>query len=298
MQEPKPTKAAVSAFIAGCSSVLFYPLELLKVQRIVSDGHSQNFMPQYSNSFKALRTTVKTEGITAMYRGCHLQLLDGFVWGGYFYIYQQAKAYHAGLKETRPQTFRLLTAAEAAVVLKFAVSPLHVVKVRVMLIKNSEGWLRDTLDSAIKIWKVDGFRGFWSGMTPSLLLSSNGALHLFLYENFKVLGDTESSLWRTAAAGSLSKSLASFLTYPLQTIKFRLQQEQHTEIRLLRALNINRTPQSDKFFSGVWNCAVTTYTREGFRGFYRGLTLNLLRVAPSNGLFFVLYELVSQLNPQ
>jgi hypothetical protein len=90
-------------------------------------------------------------------RSAYLQLLDGFVWGGYVYIYQHAKAYHADLKESCPQTFRLLTVAEAAVVLKFAVSPLLVIKVRVKLIMNSEGWLRDIFDSALTLWKAEGF---------------------------------------------------------------------------------------------------------------------------------------------
>lgn len=296
MEEPTPKKAAMSAFLAGCSSMLFYPLELLKVHRIVSDGHSKNYMNQFPNSYLALRTLVRNEGVSALYRGCHLQLIDGIAWGGYFYIYQWAKEYHTEMKDAHPQIFRLVTASEAAVLLKFVLSPLHVVKTRVMLIKNSEGWVRDTLDSSVKVWKVDGFKGFWRGMVPSLLLSLNGTLHLFFYENFKELATTETNKWKTALAGSLSKCIASFLTYPLQTIKFRIQQEQHSDQRLIKSNKILSTPSSSQFFSGVVDCAVTTVEREGVKGLYRGLTLNLLRVAPANGLFFVMYELLSHIN--
>mmetsp|Transcript_25542 Transcript_25542/g.44554 ORF Transcript_25542/g.44554 Transcript_25542/m.44554 type:complete len:297 (-) Transcript_25542:636-1526(-) len=295
MQEPDPKKAAWSAFFAGCSSIIFYPLELLKVHRIVSDGHSKNFMEQHSNSFITLQSVLKKEGVLALYRGCHLQIIDGLSWGGYFYIYQQAKIFHSDIKDSNPQMFRFITASEAAVLLKFIVSPLNVVKTRVMLIKNSEGWLKDTWDATAKIYKVDGLRGYWAGMVPSLLLSINGSFHLFFYENFKERGMTETTMG-TAIAGSLSKTMASFLTYPLQTIKFRIQQEQYSDIRLVKSHSIQARPSSERFFSGVVDCAVTTYKREGVRGLYRGLALNLARVAPANGLFFVMYELVSKLN--
>ena len=45
-------------------------------------------------------------------------------------------------------------------------------------------------------------------------------------------------------------------------------------------------------YNGVLDCAKKIYVNEGIRGFYKGLTPNMLRIFPSNGLFFLVYESV------
>lgn len=43
-------------------------------------------------------------------------------------------------------------------------------------------------------------------------------------------------------------------------------------------------------YDGIIDCAKKIYRNEGARGFYKGLTPNMLRIFPSSGLFFLVYE--------
>jgi hypothetical protein len=74
---------------------------------------------------------------------------------------------------------------------------------------------------------VEGPIGFYRGFSASILLSTNGATQLYLYETLKE--NLPASSLYYSLAGTLSKICSSVALYPLTTVKFRLQQEQHTE---------------------------------------------------------------------
>jgi solute carrier family 25 phosphate transporter 23/24/25/41 len=40
----------------------------------------------------------------------------------------------------------------------------------------------------------------------------------------------------------------------------------------------------------MWDVAVKTYSAEGFRGMFRGLTPNLLKVVPAVSISYLVYE--------
>jgi hypothetical protein len=43
-------------------------------------------------------------------------------------------------------------------------------------------------------------------------------------------------------------------------------------------------------YDGIFDCASKIMKNEGVRGFYKGITPNMLRIFPSSGLFFLVYE--------
>lgn len=45
-------------------------------------------------------------------------------------------------------------------------------------------------------------------------------------------------------------------------------------------------------YNGIIDCVRKIYVNEGVRGFYKGLTPNMLRIFPSSGIFFLVYESV------
>jgi hypothetical protein len=83
----------------------------------------------------------------------------------------------------------------------------------------------DFFEVGRKIMAIDGPLGFYRGFSASLLLSSNGAIQLYLYETFKEKLPASSLYY--SLAGTISKVGSSILTYPLMTIKFKLHQEQY-----------------------------------------------------------------------
>ncbi|XP_077248004.1 folate transporter 1 isoform X3 [Tasmannia lanceolata] len=84
-----------------------------------------------------------------------------------------------------------------------------------------------------------------------------------------------------AMLGASSKVAAILLTYPYQVIRARLQQR----------------PNSDGIpkYMDSWHVVKETIRFEGIRGFYRGITSNLLKNVPAASITFVVYENVLHL---
>jgi len=69
------------------------------------------------------------------------------------------------------------------------------------------------------------------------------------------------------------------ISYPLTTIRTRIQQNQYVKIH----------PQELKYHNVV-EVVLRTAKQEGVRGFYKGLSANILRGIPERSIFFYSYE--------
>ena len=157
-----------------------------------------------------------------------------------------------------------------------------------MTMRSSRNVLLDLHEVVVKTWKVDGLRGFYSGLVPGLFLSLHGAAQLYFYETLKErIGQATPA--RIAAAGACSKVLSACLFHPLMTIRYRLQQEQRSQYLLVLAKDI-REVSNERFYTGVRDCVRKTWQHEGVRGFYRGLGVSMVRLVPEYSLFFLVYE--------
>ena len=88
--------------------------------------------------------------------------------------------------------------------------------------------------------------------------------------------------------GAASKIIASTTTYPLQVIKSRLQQRS-------TGFEVGKTGNVEVFerkYKNMSDCTTKIFRREGLRGFYKGVWVNSLRVAPNSAVTFLVYELV------
>lgn len=77
-------------------------------------------------------------------------------------------------------------------------------------------------------------------------------------------------------ASAFSKMAASLATYPHEVIRTRLQ---------------NQTKRPYKY-QGVIHAIEVISKEEGLRGFYKGLSTNLVRTVPSSAMTILTYELV------
>ena len=281
--------SALAGLSGSMSNLILYPLEFVKVNIIVSDGHSKNFIPYYANSRQAFSSIYKSNGLLHFYKGCHVSLFSSVAWSVYFYIYDLAKYRYYTIKDTHPNTYKFIVAAEAAIISRIITSPLWTIKTRLILQQNSIHWYGDTLEVMKKIWRVDGIKGYFAGLIPGLMLCSNGIFNLYFYELQKEVFNVNNSAL-TGIIAMNSKLLSSLFTYPIQLVMVRLQQEQFSNTILKDSANVPIKVSQERFFSGTLNCVKKTFQNEGYKGFYRGLSLQLIRTVPGNGLFFILYE--------
>lgn len=166
----------------------------------------------------------------------------------------------------------------------------------------------------MKMYRTEGFRSFYSGLTPALIGLSHVAVQFPLYEIFKAkftnLGpdtqhaekDRSRHFFGLSFAVFLSKVIASTATYPHEVVRTRLQTQQrwypeHSPENLAfrgtseqgYGNNRSRPPggaSSDGMvnrlrYRGTVQTCKAILVEEGWRGFYAGLGTNLIRAVPS-----------------
>ncbi|XP_012054746.1 PREDICTED: mitochondrial folate transporter/carrier [Atta cephalotes] len=279
-------------FVAGISggvvsTLMLHPLDLIKIRFAVNDGQT-TAAPRYNGLRNAIAQIVKTEGVRGLYRGVTPNVLgSGSSWGFYFFFYNTIKTSIQGGNSKKPlgPSMHMFAAADAGVLTLLMTNPIWVVKTRLCLqyaddVKMAESKkYRGMLDALKKIYKTEGIRGLYKGLVPGLFGVSHGAIQFMAYEEMKnkyynylnVPIDTKLSTTEYIVFAAMSKLIAAASTYPYQVVRARLQDHHHN-------------------YRGTWHCIQCTWRYENWRGFYKGLSVNLARVTPATVITFVVYE--------
>jgi solute carrier family 25 folate transporter 32 len=174
---------------------------------------------------------------------------------------------------------------EASIIAAMVTQPIWVIRTRMFLNTQPKiGEFDHAVSKALEIYKQNGLRGFLKGFEMSLVLSFSGVLQMYLYEGSKILYEgleiPESKFSeKSFICGSWSKFVAVVITYPLTTIRTRVQQDQYFNNR------------SEAKYHSVRDVMVHMMKDEGFRGFYKGILPNMMKGIPQRGIYFYFYEL-------
>ncbi|CAG7837772.1 unnamed protein product [Allacma fusca] len=278
----------------AASTLILHPLDLVKIRFAVNDGLSSR--PQYNGLFHAFKSILKDEGVRGLYRGVTPNVWGaGSAWGLYFLFYNSLKTWWQGgdTKMDLGPTRHMAIAAEAGLLTLMFTNPIWVVKTRLCLQYGSTtapaavgvpGPLavvqyRGMVDALVKVWQMEGIRGLYRGFVPGMFGVSHGAIQFMTYEEMKTFYnkyrkqpiDTKLGTSEYLVFAAISKLIAAGSTYPYQVVRARLQ-DQH------------------RVYSGVMDVIRQTWRGEKFKGFYKGLVPNLVRVVPATAITFVVYE--------
>ena len=200
----------------------------------------------------------------------------------------------------------LAAAATAGIVTGTATNPIWLVKTRLQLDKNrasdnpSKGrQYKNSLDCVRQTIRHEGFRGLYKGLTASYLGVTESSVQWVLYERMKLglarrearrlaehnyrrtwFDDTEEFAGKFCAAAG-AKFFAAVITYPHEVVRTRLRQA---------PIVTTETGKVTAKYTGLIQCFTTIGKEEGMRGLYGGMTPHLLRVVPSAGIMFGMYE--------
>lgn len=156
--------------IAGlANSVVTSPVEHV---RILMQAQRSN-VGKYSGAIDAARSILHQYGLQKLYRGFTVTAIREIqAYGTWFLTYEYLinTQVRRGIKREDVPTWKLMTfGALAGEALWIASYPLDVVKSQVQGDRIVNSRYKGALDAARQTWKHAGLRGFWTGITPTLL---------------------------------------------------------------------------------------------------------------------------------
>jgi len=241
----------------------------------------------YAGIRSAFRSIIQVEGIRGLFCGL-TPLLMGLVptWMIYFstYSYLKDRLEKQGLSKESKELL-IVAAVGAGVVSDVCTAPLWLVKTRIMtqIMKGPQFRpYKGIFDCYRRAIEDEGFFSLWRGLGPQMLGLIHVAIQFPLYEWLKKkedqsFGSTDLSVARIMVSSSVAKIVASIVAYPHEVLRSRIQYQ--------HKLDANR-------YLGIRGAGRTIWREEGFRGFYKGLTANLIRTIPATAISFSIYERV------
>jgi solute carrier family 25 carnitine/acylcarnitine transporter 20/29 len=268
------TRDYLAGVVSGLGKVFAgHPFDTIKVR--VQSGN-------YRNSWDALKTTVRMEGLLSLYQGMLPPLcMVCFVGGVLFYFNGRIRTLIQP-DPTIPLTYSqmFLAGGGAGLVVGLVVTPPEVVKLHLQVI-NRKVEVKPPMHDLIR--RI-GPMNLFAGCTPTLIREV-GTFGLFfpLNEYFKRrLGAYQNkdpsnlSIPSRILAAGTGGILCWLPCYPIDQIKSRMQ---------LRGAH---------YYTGMVDCALDIYRTEGVRrGFFKGLSPCLTRAFPAYAAQFILYEQVA-----
>lgn len=269
------------------STLILHPLDVIKLRFAVNTGRLES-TPKYTGIANAFVTIYKQEGFRGLYRGVTPNVIGaGASWGFYFFFYNNLKNWSqdGNIDKILSAQQHLLCATTSGFVTLLITNPIWVVKTRLCLQYGcTNQQYRSMSDCFKQIYRTDGFKGYYKGLIPGIFGVSHGAVQFVVYEEMKKFYSywyrqplsQKLGVLEYLAFSGISKLMAVAVTYPYQVVRARLQNQHYA-------------------YKGVVDCITQTWKFERWRGFYKGMGTNLVRVVPATMITFVTYENVSHL---
>lgn len=259
--------------------------------------------PRYTSVWQALSRIAREEGVRALFKGNVPALAMVMPYASIqFATFYQFKQLANVLVDERRHAQRflgpglsLLGGGLSGVAATLCVYPLDLLRTR-MAAQGEPRVYRNLRDAVSVIVREEGVRGFYAGLSPTLVeIVPYIALQFFFYETAKSewlrvgrrggvrgggAGERRAAdnlaAWESFVIGAATGTAAKMLTLPLDNAKKRMQ----VQGQLARTTT----------YRGVLHCCRAVFAREGARGLFRGAAASAVKAAPASGVTFFAYE--------
>ncbi|KAF5463427.1 hypothetical protein F2P56_019343 [Juglans regia] len=284
------TSGAIGSLL---STTILYPLDTCKTKyQAEVRTHGQQ---KYRNLLDVLREAISTHQVLSLYQGLGTKNLQSFIAQFvYFYGYSYFKRLYlvrSGAKRIGT-TANLVLAATAGACTAIVTQPLDTASSRMQTsaFGKSKGLWKTLAECS---WS-DAF----DGLGISLLLTSNPAIQYTVFDQLKQrllkgkhnIARNDSSQETLSAfsaflLGAISKSIATFLTYPAIRCKVMIQAVDSNDDGTKKAQQKSRKTVPGVIYA-IWKS-------EGVPGFFKGLHAQILKTVLSSALLLMIKEKIS-----
>jgi len=175
-------------------------------------------------------------------------------------------------------------------------NPIWLLKTRMQLIADSSAGQKiysSYAECAKSIYKEEGVKGFFKGISASYWGCTEGAIQFVLYEQFKTRllkranehraleglpPQEELSKLMLFGSAAAAKAVASMTTYPHEVARTRMREQAR--------LGVFK-------YNGMWQTIGLIAQEEGRKGLYAGMGVHLLKAVPNSAIMFLTYEIVN-----
>ncbi|KAH6996961.1 mitochondrial carrier domain-containing protein [Ilyonectria destructans] len=309
---PDPGYFVAGAIAGGVSRTATAPLDRLKVYLLVNtssststagvalrQGHPLAALKNASRPFSdAIRELFRSGGFRSFFAGNGLNVVkimpETAIKFGSYEAAKRALANFEGHGDPKKiNSYSKFTAGGVAGMIAQAfVYPLDTLKFRLQCETVKGGLTGAALvrQTALKMYADGGIAAAYRGLTMGLIgMFPYSAIDMGMFELLKTTykgyyakrynkheDDVEIGNIATGMIGATSGAFGASVVYPLNVVRTRLQTQ--------------GTSMHKATYTGIWDVTQKTIQREGYRGLYKGLTPNLLKVAPALSITWVVYE--------
>jgi solute carrier family 25 (adenine nucleotide translocator) protein 4/5/6/31 len=178
-----------SGGLAGASSLLIvYPLDFARTRLAADVGKGAD--REFTGLVNCLTTVSKRTGPWSLYQGFGVSVQGIIVYrGAYFGLYDSGKGFFFKDEKSASFVFKWAIAQSVTALSGVLSYPFDTVRRRMMMMSGrkaaTELQYTGTIDCWSKIWKQEGYRGFFKGAWSNVIRGAGGALVLVLYDEVK-----------------------------------------------------------------------------------------------------------------
>lgn len=299
-------RSGIAGGIAGCAAkTLIAPLDRVKILFQTGQPQFVRFAGTLWGLPKASHYIWNTEGPLGLFRGHSATLARIFPYAAIkFVAYEQFRAWLIPNRSTETHARRFLAGSLAGISSVVCTYPLDVIRVQLAYTGSLPGAREERhrlTHTIVEIWKSEGkllnkLRAFYPGFGPTFLgVIPYAGVSFFAHDlghdifRSKLLAPiavnsgrikTESDRrraplksWAELVAGGTSGLVAQTASYPLEVVRRRMQ------VGTLKKAKLT-----------LRQTAKAIYCESGIRGFFIGLTIGYIKVAPMSACSFYAYE--------
>lgn len=273
----------VSGCVGGVAGVIVgQPLDTIKVRLQTQTG-------MYRGITHCFRNIIGKEGMHGLFKGMSSPLVGlSFINAIVFGVEAQSRKCFGeqGLMS------HFLSGATAGGVQTIICCPMELAKTQMQIQgigSNRTMKYKTSLDALKHIYEFEGARGFYRGMTSTILRDAPAFGGYFMTYHFlttsvfhvSIEGDYQKSdIAKMLLSGGISGVVSWIVTYPVDVVKSRIQAD--------------GSPGKGYQYRGFIDCVTKLYRTEGSSVFFVGMNSSLLRAFPVNAATFAVVHVVAR----